>query len=209
MILVSRLGGAAAASYEWPTAGIGQRTSDRVSAGKQAAKYIACGVCEERLMELFVTLVPGPGDRLPDEDSVTQFLDGDGLGDALGDAKSVCEMRDLAKLFRSRRMEVQTNPDGSAVLSKVGVDSPPPFYEEINKSELAFHWKSFAVQHACTETFRRDGDAVAKEVIDAYRRGEDSPGEEPGQRLAMAAKAGCRRAKTCRAATKKIKKAEL
>merc|ERR1712232_934941 len=139
--------------FNWPEETMGQRTSDRVSAGKRAAKYIACSVCEERVLALFPT-------GSDDVEAIGQVVEQD-LPDQLGDAKKLCEMRGLAKLFRSHRLEIRTNPDGTASV-EVTKNRGVPFYEEINTSELAFHWKSFALQHACTETFRRDGDAVTK-----------------------------------------------
>mmetsp|Transcript_95534 Transcript_95534/g.308124 ORF Transcript_95534/g.308124 Transcript_95534/m.308124 type:complete len:232 (-) Transcript_95534:155-850(-) len=182
----------AAPAYKWPEAGMGQRTSDRLSAGKRAAKYIACGVCEERVLSLF----PGEGDA----DMIARFLEGESLTESLGDAKGLCGMRDLAKLFKGRRIEVETKPDGSALLSS---SSTIPFYEEINTSDLVFHWKSFALQHACTELFRKDGDEVAQGVVKAYHAstGGGMPVEER-KRVVEAVKAGCRMARTCKAAAK-------
>lgn len=190
-----------AACFEWPKEDVGQRTSEAVGAGKRAAKHIACGVCTARLTDLVVKITSGGGDRLPDEDSISEVLASDTLSDALGDTKSVCEMKVLASLFRSLRVEVETKADGTAALSNKGADAPLPFYEEINKSELLFHWKSFAVQHACTETFRRDGDEIARGVEAAFRKGMGSA-EDAMQRLAMAVHWGCGQAKMCRAARK-------
>merc|ERR1719330_2219542 len=79
-------------------------------------------------------------------------------------------MRDLAGVFKGRRLEIETNnKDGSAKLV-TAQEGKPPTYDEINTSELAFHWKSFALQHACMETFRKDGDLVAADLLKAYEK---------------------------------------
>lgn len=184
--------------YKWPDVGMGQRTTERLRAGKRAAKYIACGVCEERVLSLFPTSA--------DADSISRIIDGDTLKEFLGDAKQLCGMRDLARLFRSRRLEVDPKPDGSAELAQVPHNSIAPFYEEINTSELAFHWKSFAVQHACSETFRRDGDTIANGVVQSYRTMDGAHGDDVQDRwrekLVSAVRAGCRIARSCKAVTR-------
>ncbi|CAK0868690.1 unnamed protein product [Prorocentrum cordatum] len=177
---------------------MGQRTSERVSAGKRAAKYIACTVCEERVAALF------PSDA--DADQIGRVVEAE-IGDHLGDAKTLCAMKPLARLFRGRRLEVSPKPDGSAELRAT---KKHPLYEEINTSELAFHWKSLAVQHACMETFRKDGDAVAAAFGKAYAalaEAADEAGDakQPGGALApvwAAAQSACRKARMCRAAAK-------
>merc|ERR1712034_45222 len=122
----------------------------------------------------------------------------------------LCEMRDLAKLFQSRRLEVKTKLDGSAVLESNDAASAIPFYEEINTSDLAFHWKSFAVQHACGEIFRRDGDAITEGLVDAYRQLESDDSrvaksaDDLGRQVFLVVRTACSQAKMCKAATKLV-----
>lgn len=202
----SQLVGAQAAEFTWPDESMGQRTSERVSAGKRAAKYIACRVCEERVYSLFP-----PG--VSEVELVGQSMDED-VPEKLGDVKALCDMKSLAKLFRSRRLEVVPNPDGSAAFENRGAGKAP-FYEEINTSELAFCWRSFAVQHACMETFRRDGDVVLKGLEKAYRKIEsdnkdESPSAEDLQReLMSASRKACHQTKMCKAAAKLADRKEL
>merc|ERR1712066_580595 len=108
-------------------------------------------------------------------------------------------MKTLAQLFRSRRMEIVPDGDGSAKLRKAE-SGTTPFYEEINTSDLVFHWKSFALKEACFDTFRRDGDAVARGVEEAYTsaRSEHEDGDHMFT-LLSAIQAGCAQAKTCKA----------
>lgn len=196
MLSTSSVRGEAVSDFKWPDEGMGQRTPERVSAGKRAAKYIACNVCEERVL----ALIPPGGDL----DMISPVVENN-LGDWIGDTKGLCEMRGLANLFRNRRLEVKTKPDGSAVLATVQSSSKIPFYEEINTSELAFHWKSFAVQHACAETFRRDGDAITRGFEKAYAKitGEHgATAEDIMRELLLAARKACGQAKMCKAATK-------
>lgn len=177
---------------------MGQRTSERVSAGKRAAKYIACTVCEERVAALF------PANA--DADQIGHVVEAE-LGEHLGDAKTLCAMKGLARIFRGRRLEVSPKPDGSAELKET---KKHPLYEEINTSELAFHWKSLAVQHACMETFRKDGDAVAgafEKAYSALAKAADEAGAPlaPSGTMAPvweAARSACRKTKTCKAAAK-------
>lgn len=65
----------------------------QVEAGKEAARWIACEVCEERLLSLF----PSSGDA----DSIDHFIEGETLVDSLGDAKSLCSMRPCAGAYGS------------------------------------------------------------------------------------------------------------
>merc|ERR1719468_593559 len=186
---------------------MGQRTSERLSAGKRAAKYLACRVCEERVFTLF------PASE--DQEAIDQFVD-ESLSEAVGDVKSLCKMRNLAEIFKARRLEIETRDDGSAKFVKTE-EGKHPLYDEINESELAFHWKSFALQHACSETFRKDGDVIAesiKERIGIMRDNRDDEGSDSWfQELAMVIRDSCGKAKTCKAANKLIsgsaKKSEL
>ncbi|CAJ1375868.1 unnamed protein product [Effrenium voratum] len=134
---------------EWPSDQMGPRSAERVRAGKRAGKFIACTVCEHVLLSQFASPLAVEGIR--------KVLASEELSEALGDAKGLCAMKRLAQLFRRARLEVAIAPDGTAEMRTAKGE---PFYEEINKSELAFHWKSFAVEHACVEIFRSDGDLV-------------------------------------------------
>mmetsp|Transcript_15710 Transcript_15710/g.23916 ORF Transcript_15710/g.23916 Transcript_15710/m.23916 type:complete len:261 (+) Transcript_15710:1-783(+) len=200
LLCLTSIGPCGAETFPWPEASIGQRTSDRVSAGKRAAKYIACEVCEERSLSLF----PNTGDV----DEIGAFMDVEHFSDKLSDAKTLCGMRSLAKLFKGRKMEVQTFADGTARLSKLDLDAPAPFYEEINTSDLAFHWQSYAVQHACTEIFRRDGEELAKAIeANFYKFDNTDPRrlpkpEEVRQRISKAVSVSCRTARLCKEADK-------
>jgi len=177
-----------------------QRTTDRVAAGKRAAKYIACDVCSERVLALFAAKA--------DDDEIDRIFEAGSLGDWLGDVKGLCGMKGLAEIFRRRRLEVSPKPDGTCKLEKLSSGSAP-FYEEINTSDLVFHWKSLAVQEACTEVFRRDGDAVAAAVEEGYKKLGRSDGQEsePMQHLNSAIRKACSRAKACKAADKLFAKA--
>eukprot|EP00928_Gymnodinium_smaydae_P088648 TRINITY_DN72712_c0_g1_i1.p1 TRINITY_DN72712_c0_g1~~TRINITY_DN72712_c0_g1_i1.p1 ORF type:complete len:245 (-),score=50.66 TRINITY_DN72712_c0_g1_i1:40-732(-) len=189
--------GSAGKAFVWPDAAMGQRTPERVSAGKRAAKYIACDMCEERIVGLFA--------KASDAESVTRVLEDD-FGEALGDAKKLCGMRDVAKLLKARRLEVVTKPDGTAALR---TSENVPFYEEINTSDLVFHWKSLAVQHACMEVFRRDGDAVAEAFAQAYREKFEqlvSGGASALDAVRKTAQGACRQAKSCRWSAKLLER---
>lgn len=184
---------AAAPAYDWPDAGMGQRTTKHVEAGKRAGRHIACDVCSERVMALFPVRAEG--------EEIGRIFEAGSISEWLGDVKELCAMKPLANLFKQRRLDVSPKPDGTATLELVdGV----PFYEEINTSDLVFHWKSFAVREACTEVFRRDGDAVAAHLEKAYNAlvSKDKEGEEPLKLLSLSSQNACRRAKACRAADK-------
>lgn len=175
--------------YKWPSSGVGQRTSERISAGKRAAQYIACSVCEIRVRALF----PDAGDA----DTYLQVFESGSAEEALSNVKDLCNMRDLADIFRSRLLEVKTQPDGSASLGK-STDEQPPFYEEINTSDLAFHWQSFAVQHACSEAFRRDGDLVSEVLEKSFNILLET--NNPQHAIDRTVTRACRKVKTCQAA---------
>jgi len=179
-------------TYDWPDGGMAQRTTDRVAAGKRAAKYIACDVCSERVLALFPP-------KAHDED-MERIFEAGSPSEWLGDVKELCAMKGLAQLFKQRRLVVDARPDGTAKLEK---SDSTPFYEEINTSDLVFHWKSFAIREACTEVFRRDGEAVAVGLEKAYNeflsKGKDA---EPLELLVRASHRACRQTKACKAANK-------
>merc|ERR1719456_1095278 len=52
----------------WPDAGMGQRTSERVRAGRRAARHIACDVCEERVLQFLPT-------KRPDADVLSRLFE--------------------------------------------------------------------------------------------------------------------------------------
>lgn len=186
----------ALASFTWPDEIMGPRTSERVAAGKRAARHIACDVCEERVLSHF--------GAMSDSEQVRDVFETGRLVDGLGDVKALCAMKPLAETYRKQYLEVVVDPSGLAVLKKQS-DGKYVFYEEINTSDLVFHWKSFAVKEACTETFRRDSDSISKAVEKAFKRGGDIDSlssKELAEQLAAAASTGCRQAKTCKAVLK-------
>mmetsp|Transcript_154190 Transcript_154190/g.283888 ORF Transcript_154190/g.283888 Transcript_154190/m.283888 type:complete len:242 (+) Transcript_154190:2-727(+) len=193
-------------SFVWPDATMAQRTSDRVAAGKRAARHIACDVCEERVMSHFPASF--------DPEQVREVFESGRLAEGLGDVKALCAMKQLAETYRKQYREVVIETSGLARLKKQA-DGKYVFYEEINTSDLVFHWKSFAVKEACTEAFRRDADAVSRAVEKAFKRGgniDALSSAELAERLAAAAGTGCRQSKTCKAADKlarAVAKAEL
>lgn len=187
-------------AFEWPNDSIGERTTQRVAAGKRAGKYIACQVCEQ----VVLSKLPRPHDQ----EQISKFLGGEEFSDQMDDVKATCNMKRLAKTFKFSKLEVVGQPDGTAVMRSAASKSEP-FYEEINKSELAFHWKSFAVEHACLETFRQGGPQVSSNLLKAFDRlsKEQNREEEVGEqelkeRVRSAVKASCRRAKFCKASVK-------
>ncbi|CAE8598383.1 unnamed protein product, partial [Polarella glacialis] len=205
-------GGAVEDVFTWPDDSIGERSVERVTAGKRAGKYIACSVCESVLISQFP--------RNSDLEHVKKILGAEPLLDLLGDAKETCGMRRLAKLFKASKLEVVGKLDGSAIMRTTASKSEP-FYEEINKSELAFHWKSFAVEHACREIFRHSAEEISASLGPAFeqvaadaehRRGgeegaEHSDAEEAGAQelkewISSAVRTSCRQAKFCKASEK-------
>lgn len=193
-------------SFAWPDANMAQRTSERVAAGKRAARHIACDVCEERVLSHFLATF--------DPEQVREVFESGRLAEGLGDVKELCAMKELAQTYRKRYLEVVIETSGLARLKKQA-DGKYIFYEEINTSDLVFHWKSFAVKEACTEAFRRNADAVSRAVEKAFKRGgniDSLSSTELAELLAAAAATGCRHAKTCKAADKlamAVAKAEL
>lgn len=183
--------------FKWPTEDLGQRTSEKVAAAKKAAKWIACSVCRTRVNALFAPNA--------DEEQVHDVLQ-DNLGEWLGDAKKLCAMKPVAQLFREARVEIITNnEDGSAMTKRSEDGKKVPFYEEINTSELVFHWKSMALQHACMEVFRKSGDEVAQTLKAEYEsltKRVDIPQQTPIERIYVATEVGCRAAKFCKASDK-------
>ncbi|CAE7302399.1 TTN [Symbiodinium natans] len=147
------------AQEHWPSDSIGERTTERVSAGKRAGKFIACTVCEH--------VVQSALPKTSEVDDVRKILASEEFIEHLGDAKVFCGMKRLATLFKRLKLEVATLPDGTAELRATKSQSEP-FYEEINKSELAFHWKSFAVEHACLEVFRQDADSLHSAMLTEF-----------------------------------------
>eukprot|EP00746_Dinoflagellata_sp_MGD_P162555 gnl/MRDRNA2_/MRDRNA2_90168_c0_seq1.p1 gnl/MRDRNA2_/MRDRNA2_90168_c0~~gnl/MRDRNA2_/MRDRNA2_90168_c0_seq1.p1 ORF type:complete len:243 (-),score=45.24 gnl/MRDRNA2_/MRDRNA2_90168_c0_seq1:41-688(-) len=193
-------------SLSWPAEDLGQRTSEKVSAGKRAAKWIACDVCKVRVAALFKEEI--------DEEQVGDVLE-NSLGEWLGDAKKLCDMKGLAQLFRGQKAEIVTHDDGSAEMKFKGQGEKAPFYEEINTSDLVFHWKSLALQHACMEVFRKSGDLVHEGIKAEYEslsQRKDVMQGTPFDRLMKATYKSCREAKFCKASDKlreKQQKSEL
>jgi len=188
----------ASGGYVWPDKGMGQRTSERVAAGKRAAKYIHCEVCEEVVLDLL------PWRPAIDVEGIDRLLESGKFAEALGEAKKLCGMKHLAQLLTHRRMEITTKPDGSAEMKQLP-QGQQPFYEEINTSELVFHWQSLAVQHSCTEVFRKDGDIIAQGFEEAYRRTDEAASDGEGElarRVVLAAREACHSARMCRSAHK-------
>lgn len=192
----------------WPDANMGQRTSERVSAGKRAAKYIACDVCEE----LTFSVMPAFHETAAIE-KLDTFMEEEVSG-ILGDVKPLCNMKDLAVIFKRRKLEIQTHPDGSAKMDK-SKDGKSPDYDEINTSELAFHWKSFALQHACMEVFRKDGDAIAAALRTEYSRIRDQHSDEEVaynewfRMFTRMIQTSCKKSKVCKAQEKLQVRQEL
>ncbi|OLP82353.1 hypothetical protein AK812_SmicGene36997 [Symbiodinium microadriaticum] len=154
----------------WPSDSIGERTVERISAGKRAGKFIACTVCEH--------VVQSALPKTSEVDDLRKILASEEFVEHLGDAKTTCGMKRLATLFKRLKLEVAALPDGTAELRATKSHSEP-FYEEINKSELAFHWKSFAVEHACLEVFRQDADSVHSAMLKEFDKlVADTPTEE-------------------------------
>ncbi|CAE7036816.1 unnamed protein product [Symbiodinium sp. CCMP2592] len=154
----------------WPSDSIGERTVERISAGKRAGKFIACTVCEH--------VVQSALPKTSEVDDLRKILASEEFVEHLGDAKTTCGMKRLATLFKRLKLEVAALPDGTAELRATKSHSEP-FYEEINKSELAFHWKSFAVEHACLEVFRQDADSVHSAMLKEFDKlVAETPSEE-------------------------------
>lgn len=184
------------ATSPWPSDGMSQRTSDKVKAAKRAAKFLGCDMCA-------ITLAS----RVPHEaEAFAEYLKLGKLADLLSDATGLCKMKVLADTLRAARLEVETYSNGTAELKRraEGV----PFYEDINTSDLIFHWKSLAVQHACLEVFRRKGgDAVAAGVLKASEslQHDDSSRDEQEMNINRALYVGCRESRTCK---KEVKRRE-
>eukprot|EP00435_Cladocopium_sp_Y103_P040485 s2070_g11.t1 len=183
---------AEARHFQWPPEQIGERSSERVRAGKRAAKFIACTVCEQVVHSNF----PKPHAL----DSIRKTFSSEELHER-HDAKGSCAMKRLAQLFKRQKLEVTALPDGTAEIRTAKTE---PFYEEINKSELAFHWKSFALQHACSEVFRSDAEDVHRAMEREFERlAQDLPhehDEEVQELLRRAVQRGCQASRFCRAA---------
>mmetsp|Transcript_81716 Transcript_81716/g.154319 ORF Transcript_81716/g.154319 Transcript_81716/m.154319 type:complete len:256 (+) Transcript_81716:32-799(+) len=179
----------------WPEQNIGMKTKETVTAGKKASKWIACEVCTERLLALF----PPEGDN----DQIEMILEM-GLAQWLSDAKALCDMKNLAQLFSGRRMEIKVFTDGSAGMERIKGD--PPFYNETNDNENEWHWKSFALQHACLETFRKNSEKIGKTVSKAYRKlAKKSTDAKATVKLVYTAViVACQQVKVCKNAAKLI-----
>eukprot|EP00434_Breviolum_minutum_P000007 symbB.v1.2.000005.t1/scaffold5.1/size591573/5 len=145
--------------FHWPPEQIGERSSERVRAGKRAAKFIACTVCEQVVQSNF----PKPHEV----ENIRKTFSSEELQERHDAGKGSCAMKRLAQLFKRQKLEVNALPDGTAEMRAAKSE---PFYEEINKSELAFHWKSFALQHACSEVFRSDADDVHRVMQQEFER---------------------------------------
>eukprot|EP00747_Dinoflagellata_sp_TGD_P179239 gnl/TRDRNA2_/TRDRNA2_29733_c0_seq1.p1 gnl/TRDRNA2_/TRDRNA2_29733_c0~~gnl/TRDRNA2_/TRDRNA2_29733_c0_seq1.p1 ORF type:complete len:362 (+),score=99.67 gnl/TRDRNA2_/TRDRNA2_29733_c0_seq1:23-1108(+) len=192
---------------EWPDEAMAQRTTERVSAGKRAAKWIPCEVCQERILDFF----PQNGDN----DGMRRMIDTTHLEESLSsENKQLCEMRTLAKIFRERNLYIQTDPDGSAKLVTYDGEGQP-FYEEINTSDLLFHWKSLAIHQACVDIFRRDGEDLAQAVKQAYIRmaGEEEANDLPmlqiRERASNSALEACqKKSNVCKMSQKMVKDRE-
>eukprot|EP00440_Ansanella_granifera_P016737 gb/GFBE01018182.1/.p1 GENE.gb/GFBE01018182.1/~~gb/GFBE01018182.1/.p1 ORF type:complete len:234 (+),score=57.40 gb/GFBE01018182.1/:1-702(+) len=192
-------------AFTWPSDSIGERTTERVAAGKRAGKYIACTVCEHVLMSSF----PKPHDP----ESVRKIMGNEELAEKLSDSKATCGMKRLARLFKGSKLEVVGQPDGTAVM-RMPKSKSEPFYEEINKSELAFHWKSFAVEHACLEVFRQNTDRMSVSLMKEFDQlsseasgqdagaGDEADEQELKERLRSAIEVSCRHAKYCKSSEK-------
>lgn len=183
--------GKAAEVVAWPEDDLGPRSPERIAAGKQAAKFIGCQVCTVQLMALLMD------NSNRDTGSLDQWIRGGVIADMLEDAKNFCEFSRLMSTTEAMGYELETLPEGRARLAHVEgeADWMAP------TDETDFNWKAFAVHHSCLETFRRDGEKVAKSAKKAWksRAGASDEDDEAGlmQRMNAVVNEACFSAKTC------------
>mmetsp|Transcript_2921 Transcript_2921/g.6626 ORF Transcript_2921/g.6626 Transcript_2921/m.6626 type:complete len:174 (+) Transcript_2921:17-538(+) len=131
---------------------VGPRTSEKVSLAKKVAGEIACGVCQVVIGGIYANL--RGGDEVSDSFDVNQ----------------VCTMRSLARTMKGGQWEVVEH-GSKHVLQR---SAASVFYEEINESDLVFHWQSMAVREACYKVMRREVDIV--ETAEEMKANEEEDG---------------------------------
>jgi len=177
----------------WPGDELQKRSPDLISAGERAAVWIGCAVCEARVTSLLNTFKQSLAelkarDLDPEED----------LEEHLGGSRSLCEMKDLAKLMQAQGFEVVGHANGSASLARRNDGDTPSYSNRIEQG--SFHYKSFAVQRACAAVFRRGFDVIASSVAAAYNTSVNR-GDSDMEMLVVlgrAARRGCHSTPTCR-----------
>lgn len=115
----------------------------------------------------------------------------------LGGTREVCKMKTLAKLMRAQGLEVAThdfNMSASLLPRRQGI----PFYTD-KLSTTEFHYKSSAVQMACSKVFNQGFHEIAAEAANVYKRVSQQglPEVQMIMALARAAKSGCSKVRPC------------
>eukprot|EP00930_Biecheleria_cincta_P014934 TRINITY_DN12636_c0_g1_i1.p1 TRINITY_DN12636_c0_g1~~TRINITY_DN12636_c0_g1_i1.p1 ORF type:complete len:155 (+),score=20.55 TRINITY_DN12636_c0_g1_i1:204-668(+) len=117
----------------------------------------------------------------------------------VGSARALCKMSDLAGLLRAQRLEVAVHGNGSASMQPTHQGHMPIYTDKILQGR--FHYKSFAVQKACTAIFREGmpeiAEAVSKSYMDAKQRSATVPTLMTS--MGAAARQSCERVRACQA----------
>lgn len=186
--------GKEATIVEWPEDDLGPRSPERVAAGKQASKFIGCQVCNIQMMALLMD------NSKRDAGSLDQWIRGGALADVLDNAGEFCKFGRLMSTVEAMGHELEILPERVRLTRVEGeADWIAPTDDD------AFNWKAFAVHHSCLETFRRDGEKVAKAAKKAWKShaGGEADEEEGGlmRVLNSVVNEACFSAKTCVAQT--------
>ena len=141
----------------------GMRTGKLVGKAKKISKEIQCQACQFIAYDTFTThLLTRPNEH---DEILEEF--------------EKCPMRELARLFMGYSIDIQQFDDnGKRIVSSTRdeeIDSDPedandpdekgiwrlrktkkrPFYEEINTSDMVYHWRSGAIRDACFLMLRK------------------------------------------------------
>lgn len=176
----------------WPPDVVQRRTRELENAGRRAATWVACPVCEA----LAFSVAEEMRKNLLQLEARGEDLDGDDMEEMLGGPRELCKMSRLAKLMRAQGLEVATHENNASASLLRRRDNRVPLYTD-KLEEGAFHYKSFGVQRACTRLFRLGFEQVAGEVAAAYRRTRRRPEVEVLMAIGSAGRTGCLRAPAC------------
>merc|ERR1712217_265018 len=109
-------------------------------------------------------------------------------------------MTELASIFKEQRFKLTAEIDGSIKIVR-DMDKLPEYDDRVDYDDF-FHWPSFAIREACLEVFRKDSDTVASHFQKAFEEESQSAETDMSKRVMKAVRAGCGRARACKASQK-------
>jgi len=180
----------------WPRETFAEKSDELVGAGQRLSKWLVCSVCKARVTSLSDAF------RKAAMEMAARGLEGeDDVEDRLGGVKNICKMKDLATLLRTQRLEVVLGADGTASMKSYKHGPEPKYLDAIEKDK--FHYKSYAVQRACTSVFRAGLSDILSGVLQTVRAAGQRGDDEALVLMSIGSTARmlCERVKPCRQET--------